>query len=201
MQKPRKIGGFEGIMPSCRFSAGFRQVPRGSAAVHCANWPFSSLLYSTRPIPGVSKPTKRWLLGKGWGRRKREDRKGISDEKGGFEGVMPTSWCSVWFRQVPWVPASFRGGTLRLSSLGPWFLGAPPSAAAAHCAHWPFSSLLYPTHQTIQGVSQPPKRWVLGKGGGRAKTRRAKVGKHRQKVGFSGVIPPMGGFLGFRCCP
>ena len=162
--------------------------------VRCSRWPLSSPLYSARlPIPGVSKPPKRRLLGNGWGNEETRGSKAQKPRKiGEFEGVMPSCWCSVGFRQVPWGPANFSGGTLFLSSLGPWFLGAPPSAAVAHCARWPLSSPLYPTHQTIQGVSKPPKLWVLWKGGGWAKTSRAKVGKHRQKVGFAGVIPPYG---------
>ena len=59
----------------------FRGEPPGSAVVHCANWHFSSLLYSTRhPIPGVSKPPTRWVFGNGRGGG-RGDRKRQKNEK------------------------------------------------------------------------------------------------------------------------
>ena len=89
----------------------------------------------------------------------------------------------------------------------PWFRGLPPRSAVAHCARWPLSSLLYSTAQRIPGVSKPPKRWVLGKGGARV----AKVRKEQKMGDFMGEDPfywcsaggPSGsvGFRGGPLCP
>ena len=119
--KARKKGRLEGAIPpfwcsegacqvprgSARFSGGplclcsrrpwFRGVPPGSAAVHCAHLHCSSLLYSARqPIPGVSKPPKRWVLG-----GERAERAKNHVKKGGFEGEISSYWCSAVFRLVP----------------------------------------------------------------------------------------------------
>ena len=70
-QKPRRIVGFEGVAPFVWRPVGFRQVPPGSVRFRCGPLPplpFTSILYFTSPpTPGVSKPTKRWVMGKGGG--------------------------------------------------------------------------------------------------------------------------------------
>ena len=84
----------------------------------------------------------------------------------------------------------------------PWgsvrFRGAPQGSASAHFGHPP-PLPLHPAHQPIRGVSKPPKRCVMGKGGF-GKTGEAKL-TTRKNGGFDGVMPPFGGSVGFRQVP
>ena len=103
-------------------------------------------------------------------------------QKGGFGGVIPSCWCSVGFRQVPWGAASCRGGPARLSPHCTWYLGAPPSAAVVHCDYWPFSSPLCPARRPKTGVTKPPQHCVSGRADERGKREGRKFKKPRKMV-------------------
>ena len=116
-----------------------------------------------------------------WGEIEKREKGGFGWNKAlllVFRGV-PSG--PVGFRRAPWGSASFRAGPFCLSSQCPWFRGVPSSAAVVHCARWTFTSPLYSTHQPIPGVSKPPKRRGLGKGGMRKREdRKCENHEHRR---------------------
>ena len=152
---------------------GVSWVPPGSAATHCARWPFSAILYSNRqPIPGVLKLPKRWVLGNGYDRGKREDRKRKSAKKSGFGGVMPFCWYSAGGRQVPRWPF-----------------------VAAGVSPLPY----IPPADQYQALRNR-RKLCIGEGRMEGENERIESAKTR-KIGFLGVTPSCRCSVGFRQFP
>ena len=125
-------------------------VPSDPTVVHCVHLPIlrspRSLIPPSRPIPGVSKPQKRWLLGRGGGNEKTRGAKVKNAKK------------KVDFRaQCP--PVGVPRGSVRPR-------GVPPISAAARFPRIPIVRyhLSYIPYRPRGGDSKPPQLRVYGDG-------------------------------------